>query len=146
MNSRKLIAGTAATALLLLGAPVGAADLERPGAVAGPQAKFYGYATPVIVVEKGEEEVTFTNLDLERHDVVQDVETDGFGSKKKLPWCKKKGHAHEHGHGDCPIFWSELIGLGDTTQILGLDNVKSGEVYSFFCTIHHGMKGKLIVR
>jgi plastocyanin len=143
---RKLPALIAACTLSLA-APAGAGGDERPGAFALPQAKVTGYATPVIVVERGEE-VTFTNLDLEKHDVVQDVETDGFGSKKRMPWCKKKkADAHGHHHAsDCPIFWSKLTGLGDTTPILGLQNVKSGEVYSFFCTLHHGMKGKLIVR
>lgn len=119
----------------------------RPAAVALPQAKSYGYATPVIVVEVGEE-VTFTNLDTDLHDVVQDTETDGFGAKKMMRWCEPSaGGGHKHGKAnDCPLFWSGLIGLGDTTRILGLDNVESGRTYSFFCSRHHGMKGQLIVR
>ncbi|MDQ3963727.1 MAG: plastocyanin/azurin family copper-binding protein [Actinomycetota bacterium] len=126
--------------------PAAAASDERPGALALVQAKITGYATPVIVAERGEE-ITFTNLDLEKHNVVQDVAIDGKGSKKRMPWCEKpKSDGHEHHDTECPIFWSKLIGLAETTPILGLDNVKSGEIYSFFCTLHHGMKGKLIVR
>ena len=137
------------TGLLLLGAPVGAQVPEHPGALALPQAKFYGYATPVIVVSPGEE-VSFVNIDIEMHDVVQDVAADGVGTKKPMPWCKKskkkKGHGgHSHG-GECPIFWTPLISLGKTTPIYGLENVKSGDSYTFLCTLHHGMKGTLIVR
>lgn len=133
-------------ALALSAAPPAAlASDERPGALALVQAKVTGYATPVIVVTRGEE-ITFTNLDLEKHNVVQDIATDGKGSKKLMPWCEKpkSGHHGQH-HAECPIFWSELIGLGETAPVLGLNNVKSGEIYSFYCTLHHGMKGKLIV-
>ena len=51
---------------------------------------------------------------------------------------------HEHGE-ECPVFWTKLIGLGQSTDVKGIDKVKPGTVYSFFCTIHPGMKGKLIV-
>jgi plastocyanin len=114
-------------------------------AYAGPAAKFYGYLTPVIVVEKGGE-LTFTSIDLERHDVVQDVEADGFGGSSKAPWCATGHHHHGHVHEACPVFWSKLIGLTQTTTVLGLDKVEPGKVYSFYCTLHHGMKGKLVVR
>ena len=138
----------AVTGLSIIGAPVEAQLAERPAAVALAQAKFYGYATPVVVVTAGEE-ASFINIDIEMHDVVQDVATDGVSSKKRMPWCKKmkKGHgAHSHGHGGCPIFWTPLISLGETTPIYGLENVKSGETYTFLCTIHHGMTGTLVVR
>jgi len=147
---RKLALGLALVAgAAFFAAPAGAGGDDRHGVVALPQAKVTGYATPVIVAERGEE-ITFNNFDLEKHDVVQDVETDGFGSKKRLPWCpkkkKKSAHGHDHDHGECPLFWSKLIGLGESTRILGLKNLKPGETYSFFCTLHHGMKGTLIVR
>ncbi|MGH2754079.1 MAG: cupredoxin domain-containing protein [Actinomycetota bacterium] len=147
----KLVAASSALALFVLGVPAEAQVQGRPGALALLQAKFYGYATPVIVVEPGEE-VTFTNIDIEMHDLVQDVETDGVGAKKTMPWCKKKkgkkkrGHGgHSHGHA-CPIFWTPLISLGQTTPILGLENVRSGDSYTYFCTLHHSMTGTLIVR
>ena len=148
-SSKKLRSAAvgAVLALVALGLPAHAQVAERPGALALPQAKLYGYATPVIVVTPGEE-VSFTNIDIEMHDVVQDVEADGVGSKKAMPWCKKgkkKKHKHGHSHaGQCPIFWSPLISLGETTPIYGLENVKSGETYSFYCTIHHGMTGTLV--
>ena len=136
------------TALVVtISAPVGAGSLAqtRPGAIALPQAKVSGYATPIIVVTKGEE-ITFTNLDTDLHDVVQDTEKDGFGAKKMMRWCEPRG-GHEHDHGEaCPLFWTGLIGLGDTTRILGLKNLEAGKTYSFFCTRHHGMKGSLVVQ
>jgi plastocyanin len=62
--------------------------------------------------------LNFTNLDIVQHDVVSD---DG-------------------------IFRSDLIGLGQTTPIEGLENVQAGRTYGFFCSIHPGMRGQLIVR
>ncbi|MFN2525040.1 MAG: plastocyanin/azurin family copper-binding protein [Actinomycetota bacterium] len=114
-----------------------------PRAFVGPQAKFYGYLTPVIAISKGDS-LTFSSFDLERHDFVQDVEVDGFGGAKKMPWCAK-GH-HHHKAEPCPIFWSKLIGLTESTEVQGLKNLESGKTYSFFCTLHHGMKGKLVVQ
>jgi plastocyanin len=144
---RRFVATSSIVALLTLGLPAHGQVAERPGIVALLQAKLYGYATPVIAVTPGEE-VTFTNIDIEMHDVVQDVEADGVGAKKPMPWCKKgkmkKHGGHAHGH-SCPIFWTPLISLGKTTPIYGLENVKSGETYTFLCTLHHGMKGTLVV-
>lgn len=148
MHTRRIWLPAALLLFAVAASPSGAAIQQRPAVVAGIQAKITGYMTRVVVVSRGED-VTFHNFDLEKHDVVQDVATDGFGSKKRMPWCDKKkkgdGHAHHH-HEECPIFWSELIGLGDSTRILGLKNVKPGETYSFFCTLHHSMKGILVVR
>ncbi len=124
---------------------------EEAIAVAGAGAELYGYLTPVVVVaDKGQ--IIFTNLDLARHDFVHDVETDGFGGPKTSPWCgkqmkkkKKGGHHHDHHGADCPLFWSEVIGTGESTPVLGVRNLESGKSYSFFCTLHHSMKGKLFV-
>ena len=121
-------------------------DFVATVAAAGPQAKFYGYLTPVVVVQKGDS-LTFSSFDLEQHDFVQDTQTDGFGGSPKMPWCKKVVQHHgDHEHGEeCPVFWTKLIGLGQSTDVKGIDQVKPGTVYSFLCTIHPGMKGKLVV-
>jgi plastocyanin len=120
---------------------------DRTGALALAGAKFYGYATPVIILQPGEQ-LTFTNIDIDEHDVVQDIEVDGFGSDDMMPWCKMKGgkHSHAHKHKGCPLFWSTLVGMGESTAILGLENLEPGMMYSFFCTKHHSMKGTLIVQ
>ncbi|HEX2240169.1 MAG TPA: cupredoxin domain-containing protein [Actinomycetota bacterium] len=149
-KSPKAIIALAVVAFVEFSGAAAADPPIPPRAAVGPQAKFYGYLTPVIVISKGEA-LTFSSLDLENHDFVQDVEVDGFGGPKKMPWCSK---GHDHGgagnHHEksppCPIFWSELIGLNESTEVLGLKNLKSGTTYSFFCTLHHGMKGKLIVQ
>jgi len=118
------------------------ADAEARGAT-GPAGKFYGYLTPVITISKGDA-LTFDNLDLDRHNIVQDVEADGEGGPSKARWCKET-HSH-HDHGDaCPLFWSKLIGFQESSQVKGLKRVKAGETYTFFCTLHHGMKGNLVV-
>ncbi len=109
--------------------------------VSGPQAQSYGYLTPQVVISQGGS-LQYSNFDVVRHDVVQDVNADGSGykgPKRKQPsWCKqfKKGH--------CPLFYSKLEGLTQTENVLGVQNLKAG-TYSFYCTLHPGMKGKLTV-
>ena len=148
MNMRRIrLVVAVIAALLVLATPTHSATLEAtPVAVSGPFAQFWGYVTPVLVVEKGGT-LTYANFDVVKHDVVHDVERDGFGTKKKMPWCEEEKHGHHHDHGGpCPVFWSALTGLGDTTEVLGLKNLKPGTIYTFFCTLHHGMKGTLIAR
>jgi len=119
------------------------ADSSGPGmtVVSGPQAQSYGYLTPQIVITQGGS-LQYTNMDVVRHDVVQDVNADGAGYKgpksKRPSWCKQfKKHR-------CPLFYSKLEGLTQTENVLGVDTLKSG-TYSFYCTLHPGMKGKLTV-
>jgi polyvinyl alcohol dehydrogenase (cytochrome) len=114
-----------------------------PGAtiVSGPQAQSYGYLTPQMVVTAGGT-LQYTNIDVVRHNVVQDVNADGKGFKgpksKRPSWCR------QFKKGKCPLFFSKLEGLGQTENVLGIEGLKSG-TYSFFCTLHPGMKGKLTV-
>ena len=139
-------------ALALFAAPAASsaplADEGSP-AIALPGGFATGYATPVIVATAGGE-LTFANFDVPQHDFVHDVEADGFGGPSKQPWCpkppkgkKKKGHKHAHG-ANCPVFWSAQVGTGQTTTVQGLENLKSGTEYTFFCTLHHNMRGTLI--
>jgi polyvinyl alcohol dehydrogenase (cytochrome) len=95
-----------------------------PGAavVAGPGATFTTYATPVMVTPRGGP-LSFVNNDLPQHDVVaSDLGPDGL-----------------------PLFRSRLVGLGEITPVEGLDRVESGHSYGFFCSIHPGMRGTLVV-
>ena len=120
-----------------------ATDGGGPGAtvVSGPQAQSYGYLTPQLVITQGGT-LQYTNIDIVRHDVVQDVNVDGkgyVGPKRKQPaWCKQFKKHH------CPLFYSKLEGLGQNENVLGVQNLKPG-TYSFYCTLHPGMKGKLTV-
>jgi polyvinyl alcohol dehydrogenase (cytochrome) len=106
--------------------------------VAGPQAQFYGYLTPAAVVAEGGK-LEYTNADIVSHDVVQDVVGDHVAGSAKKPWCKN------YAPGKCPVFWTPLKGLGETTAVQGLDQVKPGQRYSFYCTLHPGMRGTLVV-
>ena len=94
--------------------------------------------TPVVVTAKNLS-VSYTNIDIVPHDFVQNVRADGFAGPKNRPWCKR------FKRGKCPLFWSELAGIGQTVQVQGLSATKAGETYSFYCTIHPGMQGTVKV-
>jgi plastocyanin len=91
--------------------------------VAVPGSTYSTYATPVMVTKPGGP-LNFMNFDLPQHDVVSD----------------DKG---PDGH---PLFQSKLSGLGELAPIEGLDRLKSGQTYGFFCSLHPGMRGNLIVQ
>jgi plastocyanin len=68
--------------------------------------------------------LSFVNLDTVQHDVVSvDKAPDG-----------------------APLFRSKLIGLGESAPVQGLERVKAGQSYEFFCSVHPGMRGTLYVR
>ena len=89
----------------------------------GPGATYYGYLTPAMVTQVGGP-LSYANGDAVRHDVV----------------------ARDRGPDGQPLFKSELASLGQTVPVNGLENVESGNTYEFFCSVHPGMKGQLIVR
>jgi plastocyanin len=91
-----------------------------------------------MIVEKGGA-LEYTNADLVQHDVVQDVAADGVANKRDSPWCKNFPKKK------CPLFWSKRAGLSSTVPVKGLKNVKPGKTYTFYCTLHPGMKGTLVV-
>ena len=127
--------------VVVVAAPSTAAPTEVPVNVVttAPAAQFHGYTAPVVVTEKSGR-LTYVNLDIVQHDVVQDVEADGVKGPKRKPWCKAfKKRA-------CPVFWSPKIGVGQETEVLGLESVKPGQTYTFYCTLHPGMQGTLVVR
>jgi polyvinyl alcohol dehydrogenase (cytochrome) len=117
----------------------GPEDGIAPHIVAGPQAQFSGYLTPAMVFSKASGKVIYTNLDVVRHDVVQDVRTDGVASKGKDPWCKR------YAKGKCPVFMAPLLGLGESAELQGLKNTVAGKTYTFYCSLHPGMRGSLAV-
>jgi outer membrane protein assembly factor BamB len=91
--------------------------------VAGPGAVYTTYATPAMTVQKGGS-LSFVNLDAPQHDVTAD---------DKAP-------------DGTPLFWSRLGGLGEVVPVEGLDRVETGKSYGFFCSLHPGMRGTLLVR
>ena len=108
-------------------------------AVTGPGGFVAGFLPPVVVVAPGEG-ITYTNADIAPHNFIA---LDAFLTKKqakKAKWCSG------YDAGKCPVFWSETITLGESTEVLGLENVVSGKTYGFYCSLHPGMKGTLVVR
>jgi polyvinyl alcohol dehydrogenase (cytochrome) len=91
--------------------------------VAGPGAASSTYLTPLMVTQVGGP-LSFANLDLPQHDVV----------------------AEQKGADGQPLFRSRLGGIGEVVPVEGLDRVQSGQTYAFFCSIHPGMRGTLIVQ
>ena len=79
--------------------------------VAPDAAQFAGYLTPAMVVSKSQGRLLYSNADVVRHDVVQDVRNDGVADKGNDPWCKR------FGKGKCPVFWAPLLGLGESAEV-----------------------------
>ena len=108
-------------------------------AAAGPGGFAAGFATPVVVVAKGES-LTFANGDVAPHNVTA---VDAFLSRKdakKAKWCSA------FDKGKCPLFWSPTITAGEQTEVEGLDRIEPGKQYAFICTVHPNMKGTLVAR
>lgn len=99
----------------------------------GPQAAVVGYTAPVVAVPVGGS-LTHVNADLPRHDVIA---VNAYGPDDQ-PWCNR------FSQGQCPLFWSPLIGIGGTSQVLGLENLEPLTTYEFTCSIHAGMVGTLV--
>lgn len=89
--------------------------------VAGPGAFATTYATPEMVLAAGQP-LYFVNNDLPQHNVVA---TDMSGG--------------------APLFQSRLVGIGEQATVDGAEKLKAGS-YNFYCTIHPGMRGTLLVQ
>lgn len=127
---------TALVAAFVLG---GATPATAAVALTGPGGFLAGYIPPVVVTAPGEA-ITYINADIAPHNFV------AFGSylpkkkAKKAEWCSA------YDKGKCPLFWSPQIGVGQTTEVSGVEYLKSGDQHEFYCTLHPNMKGTLIVR
>lgn len=132
---RRLFVGLSALSLVgLFAAPAWSAV-----AASGPGGFAAGYVTPVVVTAPGEA-ITYVNFDVAPHNFVA---SDAFLAKKqakKAKWCSA------YDKGKCPVFWSPTITAGETTEVEGVDLLKSGTQYEFICTLHPNMKGTLVVR
>ena len=128
------------TLLIALVGLLSAATPSANAAVAatGPGGFVAGYVTPVVVMQEGDG-VTYYNFDVAPHNFVADGVYLSKKAAKKAKWCT----AFE---GKCPIFWSPQITAGESTEVQGLDALKSGDQYGFLCTVHPNMKGTLVVQ
>lgn len=132
---RSLVLGSTLACLVLgVAAPASAAV-----AVTAPGGFALGFVPPVVVIAEGEG-VTYANADVAPHNFIAEDTYVPAKQAKKTKWCSA------YDKGKCPLFWSPTITTGESTEVLGLEGVKSGEQYAFFCSVHPGMKGTLIVR
>jgi polyvinyl alcohol dehydrogenase (cytochrome) len=88
--------------------------------VAGPGAYSSTYLTPITLVAAGAEKLSFTNFDLQRHDV-----------------------DHQPTSGP-QLFESDFAGLGETVPVRFHAHLEAGTLYDFYCTLHPGMFGKIL--
>lgn len=107
--------------------------------VTAPGGFLAGFLPPIVVVEEGEP-ITFTNADIAPHDFVADGHYLSRKAARKVKWCSG------FDKGKCPLFWSQKVGTGESTEVEGLGRLRSGSEYMFMCTVHPNMKGTLIVR
>ena len=100
----------------------GSPMVAGPSVVAGPGAASTGYVTPAVFAPAGGK-LSFTNLDVVQHDVT----------------------STEKGPDGRPLFHSKLVGLGEAADVEGVSALSAGS-YDFFCSVHPGMRGTLLVR
>jgi plastocyanin len=105
-----------------------------PVVVTGPGSYSAGYTTPVVTYQRGST-LTYVNADVQPHNVIAVDATRPDGS---APWC------FGYPSGTCPLFWSDLIGIGETTEVLGLELTESAGIYAFYCDLHPNMEGVLV--
>lgn len=133
MTKKAGIVGAAVALVVALASPARAVIATAvPGSFAA------GWATPVILTPVGGP-VTVVNADIAPHKLVADGIFLPKKRAKKTPWCKD-GYPKKR----CPLFWSEAVGTGQSTEVLGLERIKSGEEYPFKCEIHPNMTGVLV--
>jgi plastocyanin len=53
--------------------------------------------------------------------------------------------AVDRGADGLPLSKSQLVGRGAVTPVEGTDRVEHGHSHAFFCSIHPGMRGTLVV-
>ncbi|HVE91706.1 MAG TPA: hypothetical protein VNE62_05340 [Actinomycetota bacterium] len=118
---RRFLASAAVVAPAVAGATPAAA--VGPPIAAGPGSLAAGYTTPAAAGQSGGE-MTFVNGDFAPHDVV----------------------SVDRGPNGLPLFYTQIVGLGERTPVIGLDNLEGGRTYAFFCSLHPDtMRGTLVV-
>ena len=153
--------GTLATCLLIAGvagAPAHAAPVgptaERVGSsaiVAVPGSRAGGYATPVVVIQPGDE-VTFVNTEPFSHDV-RSVAMGPDDTRWCRPWDPSeprhpKRNPRQFPIGKCPLLWSLPISMtvgAVETKVFGTENLVPGSTVEFYCTVFPDMRGTVVV-
>ena len=136
--------------------PAASADSvgERAGSaviVSAPASRATTYATPVAVVEPGDE-LTFLNVEPFPH-TVRSVEM----GPDDTAWCgppnpKRPEHPKRNprrfAKGKCPLLWTPPISPTNgalESKVYGTENLESGTTVEFYCTVFPNMTGMVIV-
>lgn len=123
----------AAGALVVLAASPASAVV----AAAGPGSFTTGYVTPVVVAAKGGS-LTFFNGDVATHTLTSEAYL-----PKKI--ARKTKRCRSFSRTTCPLFTTRTVGEGESGRVDGLNHVKPGRQYDFYCRVHSGMRGTLVV-
>jgi hypothetical protein len=120
--------------------------------VALPGSRSGTYATPIVVVEKGDE-LTLVNAEPFAHSV-RSFST----GPDDVPWCEpwnsdrpqhRVRNPRQFPIGKCPLLWSLAITMTTgavETKVYGTKNLKPGSTVEFYCTVFPAMRGTLIVQ
>lgn len=123
-----------------------------PVIAAVPGSRASTYATPVVVIEPGDD-LSFVNVE----PFVHDVRSVAMGPDDTA-WCNPP-EANEPQHrvrnprrfpiGKCPLLWTPPIAMTSgavQTKVYGTKNLRSGKNYEFYCTVFKNMTGTVVVR
>ncbi|HUR51806.1 MAG TPA: plastocyanin/azurin family copper-binding protein [Mycobacteriales bacterium] len=132
-TARRVVLGAAAVGLLTGTVGATAAPLPVPAlAIAPPQAAVVGFALPTVIALKGQN-VSFLNADVVGHTVTS------VATKPKRVKYGKKYYTIR-----VPLFDSGGVSSATLGEVKGVTTLKPGS-YAFYCALHTGMKGTLVV-
>ena len=122
-----------------------------PAIVAGPASRAATYATPITVIEPGDD-LLFVNGELFAHDV-RSVAMGPDDTSWCNPWdadqpYHPRRNPRQFPKGKCPLLWTPAISMtagAVQTKVYGTENLESGTTVEFYCTVFPNMKGTLIV-
>lgn len=131
---RRLALGVAAAGLLASSVAATAAPAPVPSlAVAPPQGAVVGFALPEAVVLQGQA-LSFLNADVVAHTL-----TSVATKPKRIKYGKKYFTIR------VPLFDSGSVSSLGNADVKGVTGLKPGS-YAFYCSMHTGMKGTLVVQ
>lgn len=109
-------------------------------------APYFDTSQCVPVILKQGDSLTFTNLDIDVHDVRSDdkrpdqFDVNGNPQPGSAPWCYPAFFLANQ----CPLFYSDTVGFTEETPVNGVSDLSEGK-YQFYCTLHTWMRGQLLV-
>lgn len=131
--------GLAATLAVGLGLVASAPTASAATIYSGPQASTFNYLNPDVTIAAGES-LALQNYDLVSHDITSEALYQPPRPKRKKGKKRPKRPPPEL------LFKSDLIGFGQRAPVTGLDRLKPGVSYGYFCSLHLSMTGTLTVR